>query len=219
MAVKAVRPFPGIVFPAMIMDALLEGEELDRVALLILAMAGSVFLFSALEIWAGKRLSLLQSGFKDYLNRQISEKQLHLSLEKIESVRMRELFLKANSAVSGELNFAVRTLGGSRGADAIGDESVNLVSGMLKVAVLLLALLKLGIVPMLVIIGVLIFHMMGGNRERRASYQERIKTTPYRNKNQYVTNVMIDFQKAKEIRLYRLQDFLLNKFRTNKGYF
>lgn len=219
IAVKTVRPFPGIVFPAMIMDALLEGEDLDRVTGLILAMAGSIFLISAMEIWSEKKLSLLQSGFKDCLNRMISEKQLHLSLEKIESVEMRELFLKASSAVSGDLNFAVRKLGGARGADAIGDESVNLVAGVLKVIVLVLALFKLGIVPVFVIIGVLIFHMVGGNRERRASYEERMKTMPYRNKNQYVTDVMIDFQKAKEIRLYRLQDFLLDKFKANKGYF
>lgn len=215
----ALRPFPGILFPALIMDALLEGEEIQRTAMLILAMAGSTFLVSAMDIWLGKALSVLQSGFKDFLNGEISGKQLRLPLEKIESTEVRELFLKANGAVSGDLNFAVRRLGGARGADAIGTESVKLVSSVLRGTVLILALLKLGIVPLLVILAVLVFHMVGGNKERRASYQERTKTAPYRNKNNYVTNVMTDFQKAKEIRLYGLQDFLLERFQRNKGYF
>ncbi|MCI8401183.1 MAG: ABC transporter ATP-binding protein [Lachnospiraceae bacterium] len=219
VGVETLRPLPAIIFPAFIMDALLRGDEFDRIVMLIFAMAGSTFLLSMLDIWSGKRLALLQSGFKDYLNALISEKQLHLALEKTESVEVRELFIKANSAVSGELSYAVRTLGGARGADAIGTETVNLISGLLRAAALILALLSLGPAPVLIILIVLIFHMTGGNRERRASYEERVKTAPYRNKNQYVTNVMIDFRKAKEIRLYRLQDFLLDKFRKNKGYF
>ncbi len=72
-------------------------------------------------------------------------------------------------------------------------------------------LLWLGIVPALLITAALVFPVFWGNREKRANYEERVKTTPYRNKNQYVTNVMIDFGFAKEVRFYGLQEFLLEQ--------
>lgn len=72
-------------------------------------------------------------------------------------------------------------------------------------------LLWLGIVPALLITAALVFPVFWGNREKRANYEERVKTTPYRNKNQYVTNVMIDFGFAKEVCFYGLQEFLLEQ--------
>ena len=112
VAVNALRPFPAIVFPALIVDALLEGQTFVEAFLWVLALAGSTFLLTLLDVWSGKKLALLQSGFKDYLNYRISEKQQHMSLEKMESVEIRELFNRADNAVSGELSYAVRTLGG-----------------------------------------------------------------------------------------------------------
>ncbi len=132
---------------------------------------------------------------------------------------MKELFIRADNAVSGNISYAARTLGGDKGVDAIGTEAVNLVSGAVKAVVLAVSLLWLGTVPMLLIMTALVFHVFGGSREKRANYEERVKTTPYRNKNQYVTNVMIDFGFAKEVRLYGLQEFLLGQFRRNKEHF
>ena len=150
---------------------------------------------------------------------KISEKLQHISLEKMESVEVKELFIKAENAVSGNISYAVRSLGGDRGVDAIGTEAVSLVSDAVRAVVLAVSLLWLGIVPAMLIMAALILHVAGGSREKRANYEERVKTTPYRNKNQYVTNVMIDFGFAKEIRLYGLQEFLLSQFRRNKEHF
>lgn len=217
--IEILMPFPGIIFPAMIVDALLKGQSFREVLILVLGMAGSILLLTMLNTWTKAGMSLLQSGFKDHLNYEISEKQLHLSMEKIESVEVRELFVKANTAVSGDISYAARSLGGDRGVDAIGTEAVNLVSGVVRVVVLGVSLIRLGLIPAVVILAVLFFNMFGGSREKRASYAERVKTTPYRNKNQYVTNIMIDFRYAKEIRLFGLQEFLLDKFRQNKEHF
>lgn len=153
------------------------------------------------------------------MNYKISEKLQHISLEKMESVEVKELFIKAENAVSGNISYAVRSLGGDRGVDAIGTEAVSLVSDAVRAVVLAVSLLWLGIVPAMLIMAALILHVAGGSREKRANYEERVKTTPYRNKNQYVTNVMIDFGFAKEIRLYGLQEFLLSQFRRNKEHF
>lgn len=217
--VEILLPFPIIIFPALIVDRLLEGQIFERILLLILILAGSTFILALLKVWIRKKQGLLQSGFKDYLNARISEKQMHISLEQIESVKIQELFIRANSAVSGDISYAVRSLGGERGIDAVGTESVNLVSGLVKVVVLTVALSRLGIVPALLIMATLLFHVFGGSREKRANYEERVKTTPWRNKNQYVTNIMIDFRYAKEIRLFGLQGFLMGKFRQNKEHF
>lgn len=217
--VEILLPFPVIIFPALIVDELLEGQTFERILLLVLGLAGSTFILALLNVWIQKKQSLLQSGFKDYLNARISEKQLRISLEQIESVKIQELFVRANSAVSGDISYAVRSLGGDRGIDAVGTEAVKLISGLVKVAVLTASLTRLGIVPTLLIAATLLFHVFGGSREKRANYEERVKTTPYRNKNQYVTNIMIDFRYAKEIRLFGLQGFLAGKFRQNKEHF
>jgi len=217
--VEILLPFPAIIFPALIVDELLDGQVFERILLPVLILAGSTFTLTLLKVWILKNQNLLQSGFKDYLNARISEKQMHVSLAQIESVNVQELFVRANSAVSGDISYALRSLGGDRGIDAIGTESVNLMSGFVKVIVLTTALTRLGIVPALLIVAVLLFHAFGGNRERRANYAERVKTTPYRNKNQYVSSIMIDFRYAKEIRLFGLPEFLAGKFRQNKEHF
>lgn len=217
--VKVLLPFPAIFFPARIVDSLLEGGTLDEALLPVLGLTGSSFILTILNTWVQKKLTLLQSGFKDFLNYKISEKQQHMSLEKMESVEVKELFIKADNAVSGNISYAARSLGKDRGVDAVGTEAVNLVSGAAKAVVLAASLLWLGIVPALLIMAALVFHVFGGSRERRANYEERVKTTPYQNKDQYVRNVMIDFGYAKEVRLYRLQKFLLDQFKRNKEHF
>lgn len=217
--VKILQPFPAIIFPAWIVRSLLEERNFEEAFLPVLGLSGSAFILAMLNIWIDKKQTLLQSGFKDYLHYKISEKQQHIPLEKMESIEVRELFIRADNAVSGNISYAVRSLGGDRGVDAIGTEAVNLVSGAVKAAVLTISLLWLGIVPALLIMAALAFHVIGGSREKRANYEERVKTTPYRNRNQYVTNVMIDFGFAKEVRLYGLQEFLLGQFRRNKEHF
>ena len=217
--VKILQPFPAIIFPAWIVDSLLKGGNFEEALLPVLGLAGSTFILAVLTAWIEKKLTLRQSGFKKFLNYKISEKQQRISLKEMESVEVKELFVRADNAVSGNISYAARTLGGDRGVDAVGTEAVNLVSGAVKAVVLAASLLWLGIVPALIIMAALIFHVFGGGREKRANYEERVKTTPYRNKNQYVTNVMIDFGFAKEVRLYGLQEFLLGQFRRNKEHF
>lgn len=217
--VKILQPFPAIIFPAWTVNVLLEGGTFQEAFLPVSGLAGSTFILAMLNIWVQKKQALLRSGFKDFLNYKISEKQQSLSLEKMESAQVRELFIRADNAVSGNISYAVRSLGGDMGVDAVGAEAANLVSGAVKVVLLAASLLWLGMVPALLIMTALVFHMFGGGREKRANYEERVKTTPYRNKNQYVTNVMIDFGFAKEVRLYGLQEFLLGQFRRNKEHF
>lgn len=217
--VTILLPFPAIIFPAWIVDSLLAGGSFEEALLPVLGLAVSTFILTILNTWIQRKQTLLQSGFKDFLNYKISEKQQHISLEKMESVEVKELFIRADNAVSGNISYAARSLGGDKGVDAIGTEAVSLIAGAVKAVVLAASLLWLGIVPALLIMAALFFHVFGGGREKRANYEERVKTTPYRNKNQYVTNVMIDFGFAKEIRLYGLQEFLLGQFRRNKEHF
>lgn len=217
--VTILLPIPTIIFPAWIVASLLEDGDFEKALLPVLGLAVSTFILDMLNTWIQRKLILLQSGFKDFLNYKISEKQQNISLEKMESVEVKELFVRAENAVSGNISYAVRALGGDRGVDAIGTEAVSLVSGAVRAAVLAVSLLWLGMIPALLIMAALLLHVSGGNREKRANYEERVKTTPYRNKNQYVSNVMIDFGFAKEIRLYGLQEYFLGQFRRNKEHF
>ena len=217
--IKILLTFPAIIFPAWIVDSLLNGGAFEDALVPVLGLAGSTFALSIVNTWVQKKLTLLQSGFKDFLNYKISEKQQRIALEKMESVEAKELFIKADNAVSGNISYAGRSLGGDRGVDAVGTEAANLVSGAVKAVMLAVSLLWLGVVPALLIMAALVFHVVGGSREKCVNYEERVKTTPYRNKDQYVRNVMIDFGYAKEVRLYGLQEFLLGQFRRNKEHF
>lgn len=164
--VKILLPFPAIIFPAWIVDVLLGGGTLAEALVPVLWLAGSTFILAMLNTWIQKKQTLLQSGFKDFLNYKISEKQQHVSLEKMESVEVKELFLRADNAVSGNISYAANSLGGDKGVDAIGTEAVNLVSGAVTAVVLAASLLWLGIVPALLIMTALVFHVFGGNREK-----------------------------------------------------
>lgn len=109
--VKILQPFPAILFPAWIVDSMLEGRTFGEAFWPVLGLAGSTFILTMLNIRVQKRQTQLQSGFKDFLNYKISEKQQRISLEKVESVEVRELFIRADNAVSGNISYAVRSLG------------------------------------------------------------------------------------------------------------
>ena len=102
--VKILQPFPAIIVPAWIVDSLLEGGTFEEALLPVLGLAGSTFLLVILSTWAQKKQTLLQSGFKDFLNYKISEKQQHISLENMECVEVKELFIRADNAVSGNIS-------------------------------------------------------------------------------------------------------------------
>lgn len=66
--VKILLPFPAIIFPAWIVDSLLEGGTFEEALLPVLGLAGSTFILAMLNTWVQKKQTLLQSGFKDFLN-------------------------------------------------------------------------------------------------------------------------------------------------------
>ena len=70
--IKVLQPFPAIVFPAWIVDSLLEGGTFGEAFLPVLGLAGSTFILAMLNTWVQKKQTLLQSGFKDFLNYKIS---------------------------------------------------------------------------------------------------------------------------------------------------
>ena len=117
IGIETIQPFPAILFPALILQTLLQNTAASfrQVLLLVLLMVGSSFVVRLLDIETKRKLTLLQSSFKDYLHTELSKKQLELPLADLERVEKKELFVRADSAISGDINYAVRSLGGERG--------------------------------------------------------------------------------------------------------
>lgn len=210
---------PSIVFPAIIIDSLLIQRSFPLTAKYISLYCAATFILFLLKRGFKKVNRENQTKFKNIMYQNLAVKSVSIPYSLLENSETFNLLNKAKDAISGNVNYSVRSLNGEKGLDAISFESVNILSNTIKIIITFTLLSTLHIVVAILLLGIMILNMFGGSKEKRASYMERLKTAPYRDRNQYVTNTMIRFQSAKEIRLFALQDYFINKFKDNRKEF
>lgn len=215
----ASSSIPVIVFPAIIIDSLVIEKSLHLAIGYVVFYCIIYFAISMIKRIINKVNRENQTKFKNELYKKLAKKSVSIPYNLLESAETFNLLNKAKDAISGNVNYSVRTLGGDRGLDAISFESVNLLSNTLKIIFSFFLLSRLHIAIAILLFSIMILNMFGGSKEKRASYIERLKTSPFRDKNQYITNTMIRFQVAKEIRLFALQEFFIKKFKDNRKEF
>lgn len=208
-----ISPFVLLVFPKDIIDGLAVHEPMGTIFNRIILMAFSYLLIN-LSI---KALSVakadMEMKLKVRLNVAMSEKCMKLKITDLEDGDVINTINSARMAINGGLTYTqAMGLSGEQGIAGYFTHLADIVSNILKGLTYLYILSRLP----LWIIGVILIGLLftGGCQlmKKHANLDLRKFTAPFLRKNQYCNRTLRSFEAGKDIRLYHLEEFLLDKF-------
>lgn len=208
-----VQPFLMIIPPKYILDGLAEGNSLTEVLPAVLLMAGSYFvvhtLIQSVLVWKGN----FELRLKISLNVAMSDKYMQMDYADLESNDTIHAINSARLAVNGGLTYAQSIgLSGSQGIGGYFTQLCNFVSNLLKMTAMLYILKELKLWVIVVIATGTAIHMICGYVKKQTNVILRNYAAPFLRKNQYCNRTLRSAEAGKDIRLYELEDYLLDKF-------
>lgn len=215
-----VTPFILIIYPKYILDSISNGDAINSILRLILIMAASyLIVYLCLEVLSMVKANL-EMKLKVKLNISLSEKRMKLKYADLEKAEVLNRINNAKLAVSGGLTYTQSSgLSGEQGISGYYTQISNLVANLLKVVSLLYILSKLQTWVLAIMITGLLFSCVCNLIKRKANIELRNYAAPYLKKNQYCNRILRSFEAGKDIRLYHLESYLLEKFsECNKRY-
>ncbi len=215
-----VSPLVLIVFPKYIIDGLAGHVPIDAILKKIAFMA---LLYLAVNL-CSQVLAVakadLEMKLKVKLNIALSEKCMKLEYSDLEDGEVINTINSARIAVSGGLTYTQALgLSGEQGIAGYFTQLADIVSNILKGVTYLYILSRLQVWIIGVIVFGLVLVSVCSYTKKRADVDLRNYTAPFLRKNQYCNRVLRSFEAGKDIRLYHLEGYLLNKFsECNKRY-
>lgn len=206
-------PFVLIIPPKYILDGLIEGKSAMEILPMIIAMVGVYFVINILIKGIIVVKSNLELRLKVHLNVALSDKCMTIDYSEFESNETINIVNSARIAINGGLTYAQSIgLSGSQGIGGYFTQLCDLVTNMLKIITTLYILQKLKLwVIFIIIIGVII-NVICGYVKKRTNVVLRNYAAPFLRKNQYCNRVLRSVEAGKDIRLYDLENYLLDKF-------
>lgn len=219
--IKCLMPFPMIYFPAAIIEALVNGrkasEILEIIVLMVVVNTGLLMLEKCIQ----RTCNIMLEKLKNYLHENLSEAVMGMKYETVESDAFIKKVERAKVAVNGDLSWSVlRGVSGPRGVNAICVGFVNIFIGLVQIIcyIYILSALHIGIV-VLIIVSVLVNSFLS-TKKKRIDFSQRERTSEMSTRMNTCHTAMDDVRMAKDIRLFEMQRFLINKHKENrKDYF
>lgn len=208
-----VSPLVLLVFPRYIIDDLANRAPIDAVLRKTALMA---FLYLAAYLCShalGAVKANLETGLKARLNVALCEKCMRLEYADLEDGEVVNSINSARMAVSGGLtNTQALGLSGEQGIGGYFTQLADIVSNILKGVTYLYILGRLQAWMIAVILLGLALVCVCSRARKRADMELRNYTAPFLRKDQYCKRVLRSFEAGKDIRLYNLEEWLINKF-------
>ena len=202
-----------ILFPKFVFDRMQSGEKLsDIVAPVMMYVLVYVLVHITIALLTyGK--GALERKVKVDLNVKLANKYMRIDysyLEKHESITM---FNKARMAISGGLD-DIQTLGiiGEQGIAGYFNQFIEIVKNIMLLASLTYIFVYLEDWIIFVVLLCVIINVAFGMRNIYAKVNIRKEAGPYLNKSRYCNKLFRRFEYGKEIRLFDMTDFLVEKF-------
>lgn len=208
-----VSPLVLLVFPRYIIDDLANRAPMDAVLRKTALMA---FLYLAAYLCShalGAVKANLETGLKARLNVALCEKCMRLEYADLEDGEVVNSINSARMAVSGGLTYTQALgLSGEQGIGGYFTQLADIVSNILKGVTYLYILGRLQAWMIAVILLGLALVCVCSRARKRADMELRNYTAPFLRKDQYCKRVLRSFEAGKDIRLYNLEEWLINKF-------
>lgn len=214
---KSLQPFPLIIFPSLIIDRLMSGDNDTYVIFLILAMVVSHVGINLLNQYFLRKHSMHQARLRHILHEQLSDAVMDMEYEKIEDDDFIKKVGRAKVAVNGDLSWAVmRGVTGPRGIEAICMGFANIVVGITQIAGYLYILSVLRWEIVLLIVAAVLMNSWLAARKKRIDFLQRERTSTMGTRMGTCHMTMEDIGMAKDIRMFEMDSFLKERHRENR---
>lgn len=213
-------PFVLIIPPKYIVDGLAEGKTIIEVFPLIVAMGGLYLIVNLLLKGIFTVKSNLELRLKVRLNVMMCDKCMRLDYADFESNDTIHIINSARLAVNGGLTYAQSIgLSGSQGIGGYFTQLGDLAANIMKIIGMLYILKELKVWVIMVMVVGMIVNVFCCYEKKRINIVLRNYAAPFLRKNQYCNRLLRSVEAGKDIRLYDLEDYLLDKFsECNENY-
>lgn len=215
--VRCLLPFPMIYFPAAIIEALVNGRRMPEILGLIVLMVITSTGLLGLERCIQKTCNIMLERLKSRLHENLSEAVMRMPYEIMESDAFIKKVERARVAVNGDLSWSVlRGVSGPRGVNAICIGFSNIFVGIVQILcyIYILSTLHIGIV-LLIIVSVLLNSFLS-TKKKRIDFSQRERTSEMSTRMNTCYMAMDDVRMAKDIRLFGMEHFLIEKHKGNR---
>jgi len=207
MVLDIINPFIIIYFPKKTIDALVEYKNFKLALYWIIAMVVSTLIISFLNLLLSYYINTKNKKLTHNLIRMICEKSMTINYSMIESATYLDTIQNAKTAVE-EMTIQKMI-----------SAFTDIIIGIFVISGLVFILTKLNIAVVLILMIIVIANAYANAKSRQADYKFSISTKTVSRKTSYIYNLMMDFSYGKEVRLFQLDNFILNKYKKTRDEF
>lgn len=200
IVVKSLQPLSFIIIPRYIIDELTGERNIRLLTMLIALFAGSVFILNILNNALNSWLNAKNEYVLSTLDLKLGQKAMEMDYEYLENPQIQDLKSKA-----------VDGMHRVRGVRGLGDELINIVSGMITLAALAFILGKLQFLIVLFLFIIVALNTYFNNLVAKVVYRFWDELAGINRKFRYMSALMMDFKYGKDIRLYDMKEIMNEK--------
>lgn len=206
MLIDSLVPFVGTIFPKYIIDELTIGKSVERALFFVFLFVISGLLLNSLNtcidtIVSCKKERLIQQHYRIF-----SDKTMSMDLQDIENPDISNHKTRAQKVITWN----------SRNIDGVKNAIGGMISYSIQIAGYIFILSKLNIFVVTVIMGVVIVNAILNNFSNKVNRKNDIDLTPINRMWNYLSNIVDDYSLGKLIRIYDLNNLIINKCKTNR---
>lgn len=195
--ISSLQPFIMIIYPARIIEAIMNSNSYERVYEYILTMVSLYFVSGILLLFLNKRLTVHYNAFEAVHAKVIGEKVMHISFPLTEDSEVLNLLERIKTIGYIEKSF---------------EALFSFASRFITIAGLIWVLSNVGVYILITIVAVLLINIFLNRKLKHYNYQWEKEAAPYRRRNSYLLRIMYGFQYGKEIRLNDMEPYIVKKY-------
>lgn len=198
--ISSLKPFIMIIYPAKIIDAIMNGENIGTIKIYIIQMTliqfGTAFFLYLFK----KMLTIRYNAFEYKHTLEIGRKVMNVSFPITEDAEVLDLIERIKPIGYIEKSF----------------ESIfSFISYLITICGLVWVLSKVDFFVILTIAIVLMINIILNKKLKDYNYKWQKEAAPYRRRNDYLLRLMYGFQYGKEIRVNDMEDYLVDKYNVH----
>lgn len=200
--VDAVSPFPNIILAGLIVDSIVDGKDFPLVILYVALMFGSNFFITSVSTLLNKVREYQVIKFVNNLNNEINSKCMNIDFEQFNDSSFQERVHFISTMAQGDNYLNNLTIAFQTISQIITLMGIIVIITMLNIWLLLVAMVMIALQAVL--------HLARLKYNRRYNFD----TINERRKITYATQLTRDIGVKKDIQIFDMGDFILNKVAT-----
>ena len=202
IVINALLPFPNIILSGLIVDSIVGGESFLSVVFFVALMFGINFALTAVNTFLRKVREYLVIKFTNKLNNDISNKCMNIDFEQFNDSSFQDRIMLINQMAYGNNFFTNITT------------VFETISRFITLLGIIFIMTMLNIWLLLIVLAVIVLQAVLHLMQLRYNRQYQVDTIGEQRKIGYVSQLAKDIGAKKDIDMFNMRDFILQKIES-----